>query len=198
LINLITRLYDVNEGSIRIDDIDVREIRQHDLRSLIGIVSQNVFLFSDTILNNIKFGRPSASDQEVIDAAKKARADLFIEKLPLKYETKLGETGIGLSGGQKQLIAYARLVLAHPKIAILDEATSNIDSYTENIIQQNMKDQLQESTVIIIAHRFATLKNVHRIVVVKDGKITAIGTHEELLQNNPYYRDLCEKQFSKM
>ncbi len=138
LINLITRLYDVKEGSITIDDMDVRSLRQQDLRSMIAIVSQNVFLFADSIFNNIKFGRPSATNEEIYEAARLARADTFIQNQPQGYDTFLGDQGVGISGGQRQLIAYPRMILAHPRIAILDEATSNIDSYTENLIQQNM------------------------------------------------------------
>lgn len=198
LINLITRLYDVNSGAIQIDGIDVRSIRQQDLRSLMAIVSQNVFLFSDSIFNNIKFGRPTATDQEVIDAAKLARAESFIASQPKGFETKLGDQGYGISGGQRQLVAYARLILARPKIAILDEATSNIDSYTENLIQLNMDEVMKGTTVLIIAHRFATLQRVDRIVVLRNGMVVATGTHEELLKTNEYYRDLCSKQYSKL
>lgn len=197
LINLITRLYDVKGGSVRIDGIDVRSIRQTDLRSLIAMVSQNVFLFSDTIFNNIKFGRPTALDEEVYAAARLAHADPFIQHLPQGYETKLGDQGAGISSGQRQLLAYARILLANPKIAILDEATSNIDSYTETLIQQNMGTALQGITVIIIAHRFATLQRVDRIAILRNGTIEAEGTHEDLLESNAYYYDLCEKQCSR-
>ncbi len=122
---------------------------------------------------------------------------LFSDR-PQGYQTRLGDQGVGISGGQRQLIAYARLLLCHPKIAILDEATSNIDSYTENLIQQNIDLAMQGSTVLIIAHRFATLKRVDRIIVLKDGAIEAVGTHEELYESDEYYRDLCNKQYSKM
>ncbi len=198
LINLITRLYDVKSGSIQIDDIDVRSMRQKDLRSLMAIVSQNVFLFSDTIFNNIKFGRPTASDEEIKEAAKLARSESFIASQPKGFETKLGDQGYGISGGQRQLVAYARLILARPKIAILDEATSNIDSYTENLIQLNMDEVMKDTTVLIIAHRFATLQRVDRIIVLRKGKIAGVGTHAELMRTNEYYRDLCTKQYSKL
>ena len=188
----------LRKGSITIDDMDVRSLRQQDLRSMIAIVSQNVFLFADSIFNNIKFGRPSATNEEIYEAARLARADTFIQNQPQGYETFLGDQGVGISGGQRQLIAYARMILAHPRIAILDEATSNIDSYTENLIQQNMNQVMEGSTVLIIAHRFATLKRVNRIIVLRDGKIETTGTHQELLETNEYYHDLCEKQFSKL
>jgi ATP-binding cassette subfamily B multidrug efflux pump len=194
LINLMMRLYDVKKGAILLDGHDIREFRVKDLRSVFAAVSQDVFLFSDTIMNNIRFGKPSASDEEVIAAAKLANVDKFIQSLPEGYNTKLGERGVGLSGGQKQLIAYARMVLARPRIAILDEATSNIDSYTENLIQQNMEEILTHCTVIVIAHRFATLKSVKKIILFKSGKILSIGTHKELYESNDYYRTLCNTQ----
>ncbi len=197
LINLITRLYEVNTGSIKIDGIDIRDLRQQDLRSIIAIVSQNVFLFADTIFNNIKFSRPTARNEEVFEAARLARAAPFIELMPRKYETLLGDTGVGLSGGQRQLIAYARMILAQPKIAILDEATSNIDPYTENLIQQNMDEALPGITLLIITHRFTTLKRVNRIVILRHGVIEATGNHKELMLKNNYYRKLFDKQYPK-
>nr|MDO8110737.1 ABC transporter ATP-binding protein [Candidatus Sigynarchaeota archaeon] len=198
LINLITRLYDVKDGAVQIDGIDVRNLRSQDLRSLIAIVSQNTFLFADTIFNNIKFGRPTATREEVLEAARLARADKFILCQPSGYDTKLGDTGVGISGGQRQLIAYARLILARPKVAILDEATSNIDSYTENLIQENMNEIMKDSTVLIIAHRFATLQKMHRLILLRNGVIEASGPHAELYRTNAYYRELCEKQYSKL
>jgi ABC-type multidrug transport system fused ATPase/permease subunit len=198
LINLMTRLYDVQTGAITLDGIDIRNMRHHDLLSCVAIVSQNVFLFSDTIGNNIRFGRPNATNEEIMEAARLARADGFIRQRKDGYDARLGDQGIGLSGGQRQLVAYARMILAHPKIAILDEATSNIDSYTENLIQQNMDDLFRKMTVIIIAHRFATLQRVDRIVVLRNGRIEGVGPHSELLRTNAYYRELCEKQFSKL
>ena len=194
LINLMMRLYDVKKGQILLDGHDIRNFRVKDLRSIFSAVSQDVFLFSDTIMNNIRFGKPDASDEEVIQAAKFANVDKFIQSLPDGYNTKLGERGVGLSGGQKQLIAYARMVLARPKVAILDEATSNIDSYTENLIQKNMEEILSHCTVIVIAHRFATLKSVQKIILFKNGKIIATGTHQELYESNDYYRTLCNTQ----
>ncbi len=198
LINLITRLYDVDAGVVLLDGVDIRHIPKKVFRPLFAVVSQNVVIFPDTIGNNIRFGYPEATDMEVERAAQMAQAHDFIARLKDGYETVLGERGAGLSGGQRQLIAYARMVLAEPRIAILDEATSNIDSYTENLIQQNMRHVLERCTTIVIAHRFATLQAVDRLILVQDGKIVAAGTHAELLAGNEYYRDLFEKQYSKL
>ncbi len=198
LINLITRLYDVTAGAILLDGVDIRHLKNTDLRKEYAVVSQNVVIFSDTIRNNIRFGRPDATDDEIIEAAKMANAHEFIDKLPDKYNTVLGERGAGLSGGQRQLVAYARMILSRPSIAILDEATSNIDSYTENLIQENMRRILQECTTIVIAHRFATLRAVDRLVLMKNGKVSATGTHKQLYDADEDYRELCDKQYSKM
>ena len=198
LINLITRLYDVTSGAIYLDGIDIRNVSSHELRQQFAVVSQNVVIFSDNIRNNIRFGRPGASDEEVIEAAKLAHAHEFIEKMPQGYDTILGDRGSGLSGGQKQLIAYARLILSRPAIAILDEATSNIDSYTEDLIQQNMRSILEKCTTIVIAHRFATLHAVDRLILVENGKITDTGTHSEMYERNAYYRELYDTQYSHL
>lgn len=194
LVSLITRIYDVDAGSIKLDGIDIKRIPNRELRTVMAVVSQRVMLFSETIINNIRFSKPDATDEEVVKAAQMANAHDFIERLPFGYDTYVGEGGAKLSGGQRQLIAYARLLLVKPKIVILDEATSNIDSYTENIIQQNMEEVLRDFTTIIIAHRFATLKIVDRIVVMRNGTIQDVGKHEELLERNDYYQELCEKQ----
>ncbi|HME50596.1 MAG TPA: ABC transporter ATP-binding protein [Candidatus Lokiarchaeia archaeon] len=198
LINLITRLYDVTGGSICLDGIDIRRVPSHELRQQFAVVSQNVVIFSDSIKNNIRFGRPGASDEEVMEAATLAHAHEFIQKMPQGYDTMLGDRGSGVSGGQKQLIAYARLILARPAIAILDEATSNIDSYTEDLIQQNMRTILEKCTTIVIAHRFATLHAVDRLILVENGKITDTGTHHEMYDRNAYYRELYDTQYSHL
>ena len=195
LINLITRLYEIKKGSILIDSYDIRQIKNSDLRKIISLVSQNPILFADSILNNIRFGNPGATDEEVINAAKLTQVHDVVQKFPDKYDTILGEEGIGLSGGQKQLIAYTRMVLADPVIVILDEATANLDSYTENIIQENMKKLLREKTTLIIAHRFATLQIVDRIIVLDKGKLIAEGPHDVLLNDVLYYKELYERQF---
>ncbi|MFX0099130.1 MAG: ABC transporter ATP-binding protein [Candidatus Hodarchaeota archaeon] len=198
LINLVTRLYDVMEGGVYIDGIDVKDVLQKDLRSNFAVVSQEVMIFSDTIRNNIRFGRPRATDAEVEAAAKLANSHEFIMNQPNGYDTRLGERGTGISGGQKQLIAYSRMILAKPRIVILDEATSNIDSYTEDLIQKNMRKVLENCTSIVIAHRFATLKSMDRLVLMKNGKIIDSGTHDELLERDDYYKELFEKQYSKI
>ncbi len=198
LTNLITRLYDVAGGSICIDGVDIRKLPGKEFRRHFAVVSQNVVIFADNIRNNIRFGRPGASDEEVIEAARLANAHAFIEQMPDGYDTILGDRGAGLSGGQKQLVAYARLILARPEIAILDEATSNIDSYTEDLIQQNMRQVLKQCTTIVIAHRFATLQAVDRLVLMDKGKVVDTGTHRELYQRNAYYRELYDTQYSRM
>nr|MDO8111027.1 ABC transporter ATP-binding protein [Candidatus Sigynarchaeota archaeon] len=198
IINLITRLYDPREGMVTLDGIDIRRLASAELRQQFAVVSQNVVIFSDSVKNNIRFGKPDASDSEVIEAAKLANAHSFIEKMPKGYDTILGERGSGLSGGQKQLIAYARLILTRPIIAILDEATSNIDSYTEDLIQQNMRTILKQCTTIVIAHRFATLHAVDRLILISNGRIADTGTHRELYERNAYYRELYDTQYSRM
>ncbi|MBN2150674.1 MAG: ABC transporter ATP-binding protein [Candidatus Lokiarchaeota archaeon] len=198
LINLITRLYDVIGGSVSIDGVDVRKLPSQEFRRQFAVVSQNVVIFSDSAKNNIRFGRPGASDEEVVEAARLANAHAFIEQMPEGYNTMLSERGYNLSGGQKQLIAYARLLLARPAIAILDEATSNIDSYTEDLIQKNMGAVLKQCTTIVIAHRFATLHAVDRLVLMDKGRIADTGTHRELYGRNAYYRQLYDTQYARM
>ncbi len=198
LTNLITRLYDVAGGSICFDGVDIRKLPGTEFRRHIAVVSQNVVIFADSVRSNIRFGRPGATDDEVTEAAKLANAHAFIEQMPNGYDTVLGDRGAGLSGGQKQLVAYARLILARPEVAILDEATSNIDSYTEDLIQQNMREVLKQCTTIVIAHRFATLQAVDRLVLMDKGKIVDTGTHRELYQRNAYYRELYDTQYSHL
>ncbi len=197
LIKLINRLYDVTAGSILLDGIDVRDLSKKELRETIAVVSQDTTIFADTVKNNLLFGNPEATDEQIIEAAKLSHAHKFIQTLPKGYDTVLGDMGTGLSGGQKQLLAYTRLILAKPKIAILDEATSNLDSYTENLIQENMKKVLIGCTTIIIAHRFATIQDVERLILIDNGSIKAVGSHEEIYKNNKFYRDLYDIQSSK-
>jgi len=198
LIKLITRLYDVTAGTILLDGIDIRDLSKKELRETIAVVSQDTTIFADTVKNNLLFGNPEATDEQIIEAAKLSHAHKFIQTLPKGYDTILGDMGTGLSGGQKQLLAYTRLILAKPKIAILDEATSNLDSYTENLIQENMKKVLIGCTTIIIAHRFATIQDVERLILIDNGSIKAVGSHEEIYKNNKFYRELYDIQSSKL
>lgn len=192
--NLLTRLYDVDEGKITIDDIDLREYSNRDLRKIISIVPQNVFLFDTSIKENIRFGNPEADMEEIKKVTKEVQAHDFIKDLPKGYDTRVGEGGVKLSGGQKQLVSFARAMLADPKVLILDEATSSVDAYTEVLIQEAMDKLLKDRTVLMIAHRFATLDKADRIGVLKDGELIDTGTHEDLMQRNDTYRKLYREQ----
>ena len=197
IINLIPRFYDVVGGAIRIDGIDVRDVTRASLRKQIGIVLQDTFLFSDTVMNNIRFGRPEASDEEVQAAARLARAEDFIQRLPNEYETLLGERGSGVSQGQRQLIAIARAALANPRILILDEATSSVDTRTERQIQVALDELLKGRTSFVIAHRLSTIRNADQVLVIQDGAIVERGKHEELLARRGAYYDLYMSQFRR-
>lgn len=194
LCQLIPRFYDVTGGSISIDGVDVRNIRQKSLHKTIGIVQQEVFLFADTILENIRYGRPDATDEEVIQAAKRAEIYEDIQAMPHGFETYVGERGTLLSGGQKQRVAIARIFLMDPAILILDEATSALDSVTEAKIQRAFDRLSQGRTTLIIAHRLSTIRGASRIVSISDGYITEVGTHQELLQKGGVYADLYNTQ----
>ena len=193
---LLARLYDVQEGAVLLDGVDVRNISSTDLRSLVTIVPQGMFLFADTIRENIRYGDPTASDEEVEVAAERAQAHDFITRLPRGYDSPVGELGAMLSGGQKQLIAFARALLADPKILVLDEATANVDPYTEALIQQAMDEIRRDRTTLIIAHRFSTLRKADRIVVIEDGRIVGQGSHEDLLESSPAYERLYRRQWA--
>jgi ATP-binding cassette subfamily B multidrug efflux pump len=195
--NLIPRFYDVSAGSVTIDGIDVRDVTASSLRCQVGIVLQDSFLFSDTVMNNIRYGRTGATDEEVIAAARLARADGFIERLPKQYETVLGERGSGLSLGQRQLLAIARAALASPRILILDEATSSVDTRTERLIQTALEELLRGRTSFVIAHRLSTIRHADQVLALKDGQIIERGTHEELLQARGFYYDLYMSQFRR-
>ena len=197
IINLIPRFYDVTGGAVRIDGIDVRDVSMRSLREQIGIVLQDTFLFSTTVMENVRFGRPSATDEEVIAAIKLANADSFIERLPEKYQTVLGERGSGLSQGQRQLLSIARAALADPRILILDEATSSVDTRTERLIQKAFDELLKGRTAFVIAHRLSTIRNADVILVLKDGQIIERGRHDELLAKEGFYYDLYMSQFKK-
>ncbi len=197
IINLIPRFYDVVGGAVKIDGIDVRDVTRASLRQQIGIVLQDTFLFSDTVMNNIRYGRLDATDDEVIAAAKLVRADSFIERLPKRYETVLGERGTGLSQGQRQLISIARAALANPRILILDEATSSVDTRTERLIQQALEKLLHGRTSFVIAHRLSTIRNADQVIVIQDGAVVERGKHDELLARDGVYHDLYMSQFRR-
>ena len=194
LCQLIPRFYDVTDGSISIDGLDIRKIRQHSLHKTIGIVQQDVFLFADTILENIRYGRPDATDEEVIEAAKRAEIYADIQAMPNGFRTYVGERGTLLSGGQKQRVAIARIFLMDPAILILDEATSALDSVTEAKIQRAFDNLSRGRTTLIIAHRLSTIRSANRIISIADGRITEAGTHKELLQKGGVYAELYNTQ----
>ncbi len=198
VVNLLTRFYEVDGGRITIDGIDIRDIPKDDLRRAIAIVLQDTVLFSDTIANNIKYGRADATDEDMKLAASHARADTFIERLPEGYETVLAESGSDLSAGQRQLLSIARAVLADPKILILDEATSSVDTRTEMHIQQAMVALMKNRTSLIIAHRLSTIRDADVIVVLKNGSVAEAGNHEELLALKGEYFKLYSNQFAGM
>ena len=197
MINLIPRFYDVTGGAVLVDGLDVRNVTARSLREQIAIVLQDTFMFSNTVMENIRFGRPDATDEEVIEAAKVSRADTFIERLPDKYQTVLGERGSGLSQGQRQLLAIARAALADPRILILDEATSSVDTRTERLIQQALENLLAGRTSFVLAHRLSTIRNADMLLVLNDGEIIERGTHEELLARRGFYYTLYMSQFRK-
>ncbi len=196
LVDLLPRFYDVTSGSITIDGTDIRDIRIESLRSLFGIVTQEIILFNDTIRANITYGRNDITEEQVIEAAKNANAHDFIFETENGYDTVIGERGIRLSGGQKQRLAIARALLKNAPIMILDEATSSLDTESEHLIQDAIEKLLMNRTSIIIAHRLSTIKDADRIVVIDDGKIAGIGTHDDLLKDEKsIYRKLYEMQF---
>jgi ATP-binding cassette subfamily B multidrug efflux pump len=197
MINLIPRFYDVTGGAVLIDDIDVRYVTAESLRRQIGIVLQDTFLFSASVMENIRFGRPEASDEEVIAAARLAHADTFIERLPEGYNTVLGERGSGLSQGQRQLLAIARAALANPRILILDEATSSVDTRTERLIQKALEKLLSGRTSFVIAHRLSTIRNADLVLVLDQGNIVECGKHDELLAKKGFYYNLYMSQFRR-
>ncbi len=198
IVNLLTRFYELDGGKITVDGIDVTEMPKNTLRRSIAIVLQDTVLFSDTIRANIKYGREDATDDEIRAAAALAKADRFIERLPEGYNTVLAEAGSDLSQGQRQLLAIARAVLADPKILILDEATSSVDTRTEMHIQQAMIALMKNRTSLIIAHRLSTIRDADKIVVVKDGKIAEAGSHDELILRGGEYYALYQNQFAGM
>jgi ATP-binding cassette subfamily B protein len=195
IINLIPRFYDVTDGRVLIDGVDVRDVAAASLRQQIGLVLQDTFLFSASVMDNIRFGRPEATDDEVKAAARLAHAEEFIQRLPQGYQTLLGERGSGLSQGQRQLLAIARAALANPRILILDEATSSVDTRTERLIQQAFDKLLAGRTSFVIAHRLSTIRNADQVLVLNHGEIVERGTHAELLTRRGFYYDLYMSQF---
>jgi len=195
IVNLLTRFYDIDQGSIRIDGKDIRQVRMEDLRRKLGIVLQDTFLFAATVMENIRYGRLDATDEEVRAAARLANADTFIHRLPQGYETMLSERGGNLSLGQRQLLAIARAILADPSILILDEATSSVDTRTEKHIQEAMLRLMEGRTSFVIAHRLSTIREADRILVINDGEIVEQGTHTELIEAEGFYNNLYTSQF---
>ena len=194
LCSLIPRFYDVGAGSIRIDGLDVRDVTQRSLRRNIGVVQQDVFLFAASIMENIRYGRPGASADEVIAAAKRAEIYDDIMAMPEGFDTYVGERGVLLSGGQKQRISIARIFLKDPPVLILDEATSALDSITEAKIQRAFDELAEGRTTLIIAHRLSTVRKASRILVVRDGVVSEEGAHEELIAKNGDYAQLYRTQ----
>jgi ATP-binding cassette subfamily B protein len=193
-VNLIARFYDVDHGGIEIDGVDLRKIRLEDLRRQIGLVLQEPFLFSGTIAENIGYGRPGASFEEIVEAAKAANAHAFIVAKPDGYDTQVGERGARLSGGERQRVSLARAILHNPRILILDEATSSVDVQTEKQIQEAIARLVQKRTTFAIAHRLSTLRNADRLVVLDAGRVVEVGTHQELLERQGHFYNLVQLQ----
>jgi ATP-binding cassette subfamily B protein/subfamily B ATP-binding cassette protein MsbA len=197
IIRLITRFFDVTEGAVKIDGHDIRDVTQASLRSQLGIVLQDTFLFNGTIADNIRYGRLDASDAEIEAAAEAVGAHQFISGLANGYQTDVGENGVNLSVGQRQLVSFARALLADPRILILDEATSSVDTTTEKLIQQGLDRLMQGRTAFVIAHRLSTIVNSDKIVVMDKGRIVEMGTHGELLSRRGRYFSLYTMQWAQ-
>tara|TARA_B100000674_G_scaffold134946_1_gene104475 strand:- start:25 stop:957 length:933 start_codon:yes stop_codon:yes gene_type:complete len=197
ILNLIPRFYDCKKGEIKVDDQSIKEKRLSSLRKSVSLVSQETTLFDDTILNNIKYANLNATDEEIKEAAKLSFSDEFIEMLPNKYNTMIGENGIRLSGGEKQRLSIARAFLKNSKIILLDEATSSLDSETEKKIQDALSFLTRGKTTLVIAHRLSTVLNSHKIYVIDHGEVVAEGNHKELLNNSPVYKNFYDKQIQK-
>ncbi|MEO1429173.1 MAG: ATP-binding cassette domain-containing protein [Cyanobacteria bacterium J06633_8] len=195
LADLLPRFYDPNSGKIAIDDTDLKEFNLQSLRRAMGIVSQDTFLFNDSVRNNIAYGKPEADDEEVISAAKRANAYEFITKLPQGFETTIGDRGVMLSGGQRQRLAIARALLQNPEILILDEATSALDTVSERLVQEAIDDLSRDRTTLVVAHRLSTVQKADQIAVLEQGRVVEVGTHKELLQKGGYYKRLYSMQF---
>ena len=195
IVNLLTKFYNIDSGKILIDGKNIDEITRESLRKMVAMVLQDTYLFSETVSENIRYGRLEASDEEVIEAAKMADAHHFIKQLPQGYDTVLADNGGNLSQGQRQLLAIARAILSNASILILDEATSSIDTRTEVLIQNAMLKLMEGKTTFVIAHRLSTIKNADKILALKDGEIIESGTHDELLAKEGFYANLYNSQF---
>ena len=196
IVKLLMRFYDVNQGAVLLSGYDVRQFARGEMRDSFGMVLQDTWLYNDTILENIRFGRLSATDEEALQAAKAAQVDHFVRTLPHGYDTVLNEDASNISQGQKQLLTIARTILSDPKILILDEATSSVDTRTEVAIQRAMDHLTQGRTSFIIAHRLSTIRNADVILVMRDGDIVETGTHQQLLDQNGFYATLYNSQFA--
>lgn len=196
LVNLIMRFYELNGGKITIDGVDIKTVSRSNLRQKIGMVLQDTWLFNGTIRDNLKYGNPNISDEEMISVCESVKAHHFITTLENGYDTIINETGTNISQGQKQLLTIARAILAQPDIMILDEATSNIDTRTEILIQKAMKVAMSNRTSFVIAHRLSTIVNADKILVVNNGDIVEQGNHNELMKQKGFYYNLYNSQFS--
>jgi ATP-binding cassette subfamily B protein len=193
LVSLLPRLYEASTGSVKVDGADVRDVDLVSLRRAIAVVTDDPFLFSATVHENIAYGRPDATREEVVRAAQVAQADAFISRLPQDYDTRVGERGLTLSGGQRQRIAIARAVLSDPRILVLDDATSSVDASTEQEIKTALREVMRDRTTFVIAHRLSTITLADQIVVLEGGRIAAHGSHDELLEESDLYREIVEK-----
>lgn len=196
MVNLLMRFYDVNEGAIKVDDVDIRDMKRADLHKMFGMVLQDTWLFNGTIKDNIAYGKPGATDEEIFAAAKAAHVDHFVHALPKGYNMELNEEADNLSQGEKQLLTIARAMLAKTPMLILDEATSSVDTRTEVLIQKAMENLMKGKTSFVIAHRLSTIKGADLILVMRDGNIVEQGNHEDLLAKKGFYATLYNSQFT--
>jgi ATP-binding cassette subfamily B protein/subfamily B ATP-binding cassette protein MsbA len=197
LVNLVARFFDPQQGAILLDGVDIRQFRLESYRSLLAMVLQDVYLFDGTIAENIAYGKRHATQAEIEEAARKANAHEFIDEMENKYETVIGERGNRLSGGQKQRISIARAILADPRILILDEATSSLDSKSERMIQESLQKLMAERTTLVIAHRLSTIMHADQIIVIEEGQIVETGTHDELMEKRGAYHAMFTQQFER-